>query len=399
MADRKQVLVVDDHFEMLEFLRSMLELANRDCQVLGVPSAEEGFYELRRTPFDLVITDLRLPGMSGFELVRKIKQHRPELPIIMITGYSSDQGRQEARELGVFRYFQKPLDTDELLAAVRAALYGATAATVAAPSGVAETGADLRRRLEALRADTGAQDVLLATRQGALLYDSGNKHGHERSRLLAAIVAAMQHSFALAEHMGGGDPFMIQYLTGRLYDLYWANIGRDYFLAMFFDSQSRRGRIGTVWVFAQRAIRELAEMLAVPLGRLDSAPAAEPARRPRPATMPTQPPPPARPAAPPPIARPVTPVQVTPPVGRAPQPGADTAKEADSSPPAIEPPPDELRRLLELDFAASSAASEAEAFWNEAISESNSPDNSQAMGLDEARCLGLISFDPDTGEK
>ena len=74
MADAKQILVVDDHFEMLEFLRSMLELSNQDCEVRAVPSAEEGTLEITRTKFDLVISDVRLPGMSGFEFIRRLRQ-------------------------------------------------------------------------------------------------------------------------------------------------------------------------------------------------------------------------------------------------------------------------------------------------------------------------------------
>ena len=65
MADVKQILVVDDHFEMLEFLRSMLELSNEAYEVRAVPSAEEGILEMTRAKFDLVITDVRLPGISG----------------------------------------------------------------------------------------------------------------------------------------------------------------------------------------------------------------------------------------------------------------------------------------------------------------------------------------------
>ncbi|MFQ5435503.1 MAG: hypothetical protein ACE5FD_11560, partial [Anaerolineae bacterium] len=53
MADVKKILVVDDHFEMLELLRSMLESSDQDYEVLAVPSAEEGLLELRRTNFDL----------------------------------------------------------------------------------------------------------------------------------------------------------------------------------------------------------------------------------------------------------------------------------------------------------------------------------------------------------
>ena len=78
MADVKKVLVVDDHFEMLELLRSMLELSNEEYEVLAVPSAEEGWLEMQRTPFDLVITDVRLPGMSGFDFVRRMRKRRRE---------------------------------------------------------------------------------------------------------------------------------------------------------------------------------------------------------------------------------------------------------------------------------------------------------------------------------
>jgi CheY-like chemotaxis protein len=72
MEEVKQILVVDDYFQMLEFLRSVLEFSHHEYQVLAVPSAEEGLLELRRTEFDLVITDVRLPGMSGFDRVRKV---------------------------------------------------------------------------------------------------------------------------------------------------------------------------------------------------------------------------------------------------------------------------------------------------------------------------------------
>lgn len=106
MADAKQILVVDDHFEMLEFLRSMLELSNQDCEVLAVPSAEEGLLELRRSQFDLLITDVRLPGMSGFDLVRRVKALGREMPVIMITAYSSNQGRKEAADLGCIAIFR-----------------------------------------------------------------------------------------------------------------------------------------------------------------------------------------------------------------------------------------------------------------------------------------------------
>ena len=65
----------------------------------------------------------------------------------------------------------------------------------------------------------------------------------------------------MAEHLDSEVPNTIQYHAGDKVELYCANIGRDYFLTTFFDTQSRRGRIGTIWVFTQRAIKDLVEML------------------------------------------------------------------------------------------------------------------------------------------
>jgi CheY-like chemotaxis protein/predicted regulator of Ras-like GTPase activity (Roadblock/LC7/MglB family) len=269
MSQKKQILVVDDHFEMLEFLRSMLTIANPEHDVLAVPSAEEGFMELRRTPFDLVITDVRLPGISGFELVKRIKQLRPETPIIMITAYSSAQGKEEAEQLGVFRYFRKPLDTESLLAAVKSALgEGAPGLKpAAAPATVGDTPkADkaVLVRLRTLRTDTGAAQVALVQSDGRMVIHLADAPDEEEVQLAQIAAAAMRNSLELATELRNDDPVMFQYQAGKRFDLYAANVGAHYFLLLLFRVRERRGRIGTIWVFAQRAVADLKEMLVEP---------------------------------------------------------------------------------------------------------------------------------------
>lgn len=269
MADVKKVLVVDDHFEMLELLRSMLELSNEECEVLAVPSAEEGLLELRRTHFDLVITDVRLPGMSGFDFVRRIKKLGRGTPVIMITAYSSPEGQKEASSLGVLRYFPKPLDTDAVLMAVQTALHGdlleadkmAVTYRVNAETAVSDT---VRRRLQTLRADTGAAGLILAKTDGQVLFETSATRRFDLTTLIPALSQTIQQSFALGQHLESEMPSTIQYHAGDTTELYCANIGPSYFLAIFFDVQSRRGRIGTIWVFTQRAIKELLEQLPQP---------------------------------------------------------------------------------------------------------------------------------------
>ncbi|MCI0393945.1 MAG: response regulator [Chloroflexi bacterium] len=419
MADVKQILVVDDHFEMLEFLRSMLEMSNQEYQVLGVPSAEEGLLELRRTPFDLLITDVRLPGMSGFDLARKVQKIRPQMPIIMITGYSSEQGKQEANELGVFRYFKKPLDTDGLLAAVHLSLYGdEVVETQATPEAVqADISPEVRKRLEMLRSDTGARQAILASAAGQLLCVTGSgSQGVDMAQLAATIAGNVESSFRVAEQLGSADPFTIQYQAGEQYDLYSANVGRNYFVAIFFDALARRGRIGTIWVFAQRAIGDLQGLLA---GTGQAAPAetkAEPARRKaEPAPEPTRKVEPARSKAeltPPKQEEPAPPPRRAEPartkVEPAPEPPRKVGSVAVVPEPAEESKPislEEAQKLFGIDLShlgpQEAAEVDLDSFWDSALAEEDQALSSSGMSLEEARNKGLIptEFDQDEVDK
>ena len=271
MADVKKVLVVDDHFEMLEFLQSMLELSEYDYEVLAVPSAEEGMLELGRTTFDILITDVRLPGMSGFDFVRKARKRsrNVDLPVIMITAYSSDQGRQEAEELGVYRYFTKPFgDTDEVITAVNEILYGPPPATeieASVPIAAAHVDiilpASVSKRLHTLTTDTGAALVLLAAKQGQMLVETGAVRDVDTTQLASIISSNLINSKQLTDQLGGDVVTTIQYHAGEHLEMYTANIGADYFMSIVFDVQVRRGRFGTMWVFTQRAIKDLLPML------------------------------------------------------------------------------------------------------------------------------------------
>lgn len=264
MADAKQILVIDDHFEMLEFLRSMLELSNQDFEVRAVPSGEEGVLELMRMKFDLIISDVRLPGMSGFDLVRRIRGMDHDTPVIMITAYSSDQGRQEAKELGVFKYFEKPLDTDNMLTAVFQALHVEQTRTITAVSNNngPVVSSNVQKRLDTLRTDTGSIQLMLASKEGELIYETGS-HRLDLPALAKIIARNIQDSFLLANMLGTKEPFSLQYHAGEQIELYCANVGETHFLTLFFDASARRGRIGTIWVFTQRAISDLQVMLAI----------------------------------------------------------------------------------------------------------------------------------------
>lgn len=372
MADVKKVLVVDDHFEMLELLRSMLELSNEEYEVLAVPSAEEGWLEMQRTPFDLVITDVRLPGMSGFDFVRRMRKRRRDTPVIMITGYSSTEGQKEADELGVMRYFSKPLDTDAVLLAVQAALHGMPVAAAGVEEVVGETAvsSDVRKRLKTLRTDTGAGGLMLSTLDGKMIFQMSDGQPLELTGLSQALAQTIQNSFALADYLASDAPNTIQYHAGEKIELYCANIGQRYFLTIFFDVQSRRGRIGTIWVFTQRAIKDLLEMLPEVEQPLGGTPAVPP--RAKVAAIPK----PAAPAAAKPEPEPET--AVVPPV-------AEEWLDLDIA---------DLDDLFSDSGEAVSVAGDLDSFWDVALTDQSST-SAKGLSLEEARKQGLFPADLD----
>ena len=94
-----------------------------EVDVLDVPSAEEALFISTSLPLDLVVLDFRLPGMSGLELVTRLRKRKPETPIILVTGVEDAGTRQLVAEAGVAAYFFKPIEIDTFLDAVRHCLW------------------------------------------------------------------------------------------------------------------------------------------------------------------------------------------------------------------------------------------------------------------------------------
>jgi Response regulator containing CheY-like receiver, AAA-type ATPase, and DNA-binding domains len=111
------VLVVDDEKNMRASLATVL--GDEGFSVRAVESAEEALERLEREEFFMVITDARLGGMSGYQFLGKVRQHWPDLPVLMITAYATPKLAVEAIQAGAIDYLSKPFAPEELLHAVR----------------------------------------------------------------------------------------------------------------------------------------------------------------------------------------------------------------------------------------------------------------------------------------
>lgn len=114
-ASRLRVLVIDDHPLILDTVGGLLTSAGYDVET--APSGEEGLERYRRRPFDCVVTDARLGGISGFVVCRAIKDDDPGAHVVLLTGLDYDP--EELRAAGVDRVLAKPSGRAAILEAVR----------------------------------------------------------------------------------------------------------------------------------------------------------------------------------------------------------------------------------------------------------------------------------------
>jgi len=117
MAKRIRLLVVDDEVKFVTNLARRLSL--RDFAVESATSGEEALLKARRQEFDLVLLDLRMPGLGGEEVLEILKKDQPLTEVVILTGHGSIESAVSCTKAGSYGYLQKPCELDELLMALR----------------------------------------------------------------------------------------------------------------------------------------------------------------------------------------------------------------------------------------------------------------------------------------
>jgi two-component system response regulator PilR (NtrC family) len=108
----EKILIIDDEKSVLDMLNVVFK--KEGYRVKGLLSAEKALELINEEDFDLILSDIRLPRLSGMELLRKVKEKKPEIPVIMITAYGTIKQAVEAFKAGAIDYVVKPFDVEEL---------------------------------------------------------------------------------------------------------------------------------------------------------------------------------------------------------------------------------------------------------------------------------------------
>jgi len=121
MAEEFRVLIVDDEEDFVVTLEKRLR--KRNLEVGTALDGAQALKLIKERDFDVVVLDVKMPGMDGLEVLRQVKQMKPLIEVIMLTGHASIESGIEGMKLGAFDYLMKPINIDELMAKMRSAYY------------------------------------------------------------------------------------------------------------------------------------------------------------------------------------------------------------------------------------------------------------------------------------
>lgn len=120
MAEKSRILICDDEDALRTILSS--ELAGAGYEVATAADGEEGVTEIKNRKFDLVLLDIKMPKMDGFEVLKYIKKEHPGVKVIMLTGFADLKNAIESKKYGAEDFVSKPYDLVDLLTTIERVL-------------------------------------------------------------------------------------------------------------------------------------------------------------------------------------------------------------------------------------------------------------------------------------
>lgn len=200
MATAPCVLLVDDQRDIVRLLHATLQTLGHKMDIVDAPSGEEALLEASRRKVDLLVADYLLPGISGVELMRKIKVRNPDMKVIFISGMTERKARDEMLNAGAIAIFDKPIPLADFLDAVERGL--GLVQTIFPPesSKEAETHRQsLSELLGGFRQKIKADAVYLISDRARVLARAGDLHDSSMEvSLLSALMAIYSASLKVA---------------------------------------------------------------------------------------------------------------------------------------------------------------------------------------------------------
>jgi len=255
-----KILIVDDEVRVARALSRALSMPEGGAhKVESCESGEAALEKIQQTHYDLVITDLRMPGMSGLELLEQIRLISPTTRSILITAFGTTQVEERARLLAN-AYLPKPFSMKDFVQTVSQTLLLAPVSRRLIA--FSEPGLrSMQDRMETLRTDVSGLGAQLFDQSGQLLTTTGRYGDFDGTAFLALLGNTMSAANETSRILRDDEAFDIHFHEGKNYEIYAAQISEQVFLSLVLERHDGTGRIGMVWMYLRRAIADLRGLL------------------------------------------------------------------------------------------------------------------------------------------
>jgi len=201
-------MIVDDQREISRLLQSALVTLEQDLEIVEIPSGEEAILDATSNKVDLLVADYRLPGISGLQLMKKIRSYQPSVKVILITGMLDPFVRKEVAQAGADAFFIKPISIADFLDSVERVLGLVETILPLEPileGEVEEEHQGLADQFSDLRIKLNAQAVLLLNDCGWILACAGELPEKDQEASLVASLLAIYRAGQDVSQMVGND--------------------------------------------------------------------------------------------------------------------------------------------------------------------------------------------------
>jgi CheY-like chemotaxis protein len=228
-----RILLVDDQRDILKLLHSTLNTLAHEMDILEAPSGEEALLEASRNKVDLLVADYRLPGITGVELMHKIRFKYPDVRVILITGMTDRKIRDEILNAGAVAVFDKPISLTDFLDAIERALGLDRTILPEEEDGESGQHQTLANLLANFRQDIDAQAVYLLSDRGRVLACAGAlKDNSMEASLFSALMAIYGAGMKVARYMRQEELDSYHVFAGGDHDLLLIPVNTAYALLL-----------------------------------------------------------------------------------------------------------------------------------------------------------------------
>jgi len=268
--EQKRILIVDDDVTLGNVLRKTITLSNSTYQVQLACNADEALAQISRHDFDLIVTDIKMEGLSGLQLLEALRRVAPDTRTIAMTAFDSADVEERARTLGVYHYITKPFSVQEFRTLVDVALEAQAPPTPEKLS-PAQSKA-VNKTLSNLRANTGTHAAFFIEEDTAnVLGVASDSNSLDLTSLAKALIEITHRMTAeVARVFGGRSGFQRSQYVGETFNLTTFRLAGEGLLIVVYD---RRVKEGLISFYARQALEALAQILQAegPSETLDNA--------------------------------------------------------------------------------------------------------------------------------